>query len=145
MKLLLLALAVAAPAAARDFTLGKLAIAHPVLRLASPVSKTGAGYLTISNSGAVADCLVAVTTSAAARSDLHGSFAQGTVMQMRAQAGGVPIPAGGRVMFAPGGLHVMFIGLKSPLPAGTRVKAQLHFQRAGRVDVEFTAEGFASP
>lgn len=142
---LLLALAVAAPVAAHDYALGTLIVAYPVLRVASPVSKTGAGYMTISNSSRQPDRLISVTTSAATRSDLHGSFAQGNVMQMRSAAGGVPIPAGGRVVFAPGGLHVMFIGLKSPLPAGTRIKAQLTFARAGRVDIEFTAQGFGSP
>ena len=145
MKRLLLALAVAAPAAAQDYRLGALAIAHPVLRVASPVSKTGAGYMTISNKGRQPDRLVSVTTNAAARSDLHGSLAVGPVMQMRAQAGGVPIPAGGRVVFAPGGLHVMFIGLKAPVPVGSHVKAQLVFARAGRVEVEFTTQGFGSP
>ena len=149
MKSLLLALALelalVAPAAAHEYRSGQLIISHPVLRVASPVSKTGAGYMTISNNGKVADRLLSVATTAATRSDLHGSFAQGNVMQMRAQAGGVPIPAGGRVAFAPGGLHVMFIGLKSPLPVGTRLKAQLHFQQAGRVNVEFTTQGFGSP
>ena len=143
--LLALALALATPAAAQDDRVGALAIVGPVLRVASPVSKTGAGYMTISNTGRQPDRLVSITTSAATRADLHGSFAVGQVMQMRAQAGGVPIPAGGRVVFAPGGLHVMFIGLKSPVPVGTRVKAQLQFQRAGRVDIEFTAQGFGSP
>ena len=145
MRLVLLALALAAPVSAQDHRAGSITIAHPVLRVASPVSKTGAGYLTISNSGAQPDRLIAVTTNAATRSDLHGTIANGNVMQMRAQAGGVPIPAGGRVIFAPGGLHVMFIGLKSPVPVGTKVAARLVFARAGAVDVVFTAQGFGRP
>jgi periplasmic copper chaperone A len=143
--MMVLALAAAAIVAALPVSLGPLRIETPVLRVASPASKTGAGYMIITNRGKVPDRLLAVTTTAATRSDLHGSIQRGNVMQMRAQAGGVPIPAGGRVVFSSGGLHVMFIGLKAPVPVGTRVKAQLQFQLAGRVDVEFTAQGFGSP
>lgn len=144
-RLALVISALSAPVAAQDYHVGQIAITRPVLRVASPVSKTGAGYMTISNSGSRPDRLIAVITVAAARSDMHGSFAQGTIVQMRAQAGGVPIPAGGRVQFAPGGLHVMFIGLRAAVPVGTKVPAKLVFARAGRVDVVFTAQGFAAP
>jgi copper(I)-binding protein len=138
MKLLLLAMAVAVPAASHDYSAGQLVIGQPVLRVASPVSKTGAGFMTISNKGKVADRLLSVATDASTRSDLHGTVQTGTIMQMRAQAGGVPVPAGARISFAPGGLHVMFIGLKAPVPAGRRIKARLTFVKAGSVDVEFT-------
>jgi copper(I)-binding protein len=132
-----------AMAAAHAYRVGALRIDHPVIRVASPVSKTGAGYLTITNSGTVADRLLSISTDASNRADLHGTVAQGAVMMMRAQTDGVPVPAGGRVAFAPGGLHVMFIGLKAPVPQGRMIKARLMFQRAGAVDVMFKAEGAA--
>jgi copper(I)-binding protein len=145
MKMLatILALGLALPAAAHDYRIGNLVIAHPVLRVASPVSKTGAGYLVISNRGKAADRLVSVTTTAATRADLHGTVQSGGVMQMRAQAGGVPVPAGATVHFAPGGLHVMFIGLKAAMPVGTPLKARLLFEKAGAIDVEFKTETIA--
>ena len=145
MRLALLAvLALAAPSAAHDYKAGALLIEHPVIRVASPVSKTGAGFMTITNKGKADDRLLSVTTAASNRADLHGTFARGNVMQMRAQTGGVPIPAGGSVRFAPGGLHVMFIGLKAPLPVGQSIRARLTFAKAGAVDVEFKAEAAAS-
>ncbi len=142
--LLAVAVAMAAPAAAHDYRIGALAIDHPVIRVASPQSKTGAGFMTITNRGKTPDRLIAVETAASARSDLHGTVAAGNVMQMRAQAGGVPVPAGGTVTFAPGGLHVMFIGLKAPVPSGTMIKARLRFEKAGSVDVQFKAEPAAT-
>ena len=145
MRLLLAALMLAAPVVAREVRHGAISIGNPVLRMASPVSKTGAGYLVITNRGKTADRLLSVTTTAATRADLHGSFAQGNVMQMRSAAAGVPVPAGGRVVFAPGGLHVMFIGINAPLPAGRQVRARLYFQRAGRIDIAFVAQGFGRP
>lgn len=133
-----LAIALATPAAAQD-----IRIETPVLRVASPVSKTGAGYMVIRNTGRTADTLLSVTTDPSTRSDLHGTIQSGGVMKMRAQEGGVPIAPGARVQFAPGGLHIMFIGLKKPVPPGTKVPARLTFARAGVIDVVFTAEGFS--
>jgi hypothetical protein len=137
---LAVALAMAIPAAAHDYKVGSLTIDHPVLRVASPVSKTGAGYLAIANRGKQADRLLSVTTSGSARSDLHGTVNNGNVMQMRARTGGVPVPAGSTITFAPGGLHVMFIGLKTPMPAGAMLKARLVFEKAGAIDVMFKTE-----
>ncbi|MFZ4381120.1 MAG: copper chaperone PCu(A)C [Sandarakinorhabdus sp.] len=138
--ILVAAIAMAAPAAARDYQLGSLTIAQPVLRVASPVSKTGAGYLAVTNRGKTPDRLVSVSTTAANRADLHGTVQNGAVMQMRAQSGGVPVPAGATVTFAPGGLHVMFIGLKAPMREAATLKARLVFEKAGPVDVEFKTE-----
>lgn len=135
-----LALGLAAPSLAYETRVGALLVEHPVLRVASPVSKTGAGFMTITNTGKMADRLLSVTTAASTRSDLHGTINQGGVMQMRAQAGGVPIPASGKVVFAPGGLHVMFIGLKAAIAPGQMITARLTFEKAGSVDVVFKAE-----
>lgn len=137
---LLVVLALAAPAGGHEYKAGALLVDHPVIRVASPVSKTGAGFMTITNNGKTDDRLLLVTTSASTRADLHGTVNQGGVMQMRAQAGGVLIPAGGKVSFAPGGLHVMFIGLKSAVLPGQMIKARLSFEKAGSVDVAFKAE-----
>jgi copper(I)-binding protein len=56
-------------------------------------------------------------------------------MQMRA-APSVDIPAGGRVVFEPGGLHVMLLDLAKPLQEGQRLPLTLIFRHAGSVHVE---------
>lgn len=146
MKILAFAALVGLPAmaAAHAYRVGTIHIDHPVIRVASPASKTGAGFMVIHNRGPQADRLLSVTTDAANRSDLHGTVAAGPVMQMRAQADGVALPPGGRVALAPGGLHVMFIGLKAPVPEGRMIKARLTFARAGTVEVAFKAEAAAT-
>ena len=50
--------------------------------------------------------------------------------------GGVPIPAGETVEFAPGGLHVMLIGLRRDLLTGGRFSADLVFDSGEQVTVE---------
>jgi copper(I)-binding protein len=48
------------------------------------------------------------------------------------------IPAGGKVVLAPGGLHLMVMGLKAPIKAGEQVQMVLTFERAGAVKTAFT-------
>lgn len=138
-----LVLGLTTPSLAHEYKAAALLIDHPVIRVASPVSKTGAGYMTITNPGKTADRLLSVTTTASTRSDLHGTINAGGIMKMRAQSDGVPIPAGGKIILAPGGLHVMFIGLKSAVSPGRMIKARLQFERAGPVNVEFKVETVA--
>lgn len=142
---ILAASGLASSAAAHEYRVGGILVDHPVIRVVSPQSRTGAGFMTISNNGPQADTLVAVTTAIAARTELHETVMSGGMMQMRPLVGGVALTAGAKVAFQPGGRHVMFIGLSAPVAVGQKVKAQLVFARAGKVDVEFVAEGMANP
>jgi copper(I)-binding protein len=40
------------------------------------------------------------------------------------------------VTLAPGGMHLMMMGLKEPLKQGERVPLTLVFEKAGKIDVE---------
>jgi periplasmic copper chaperone A len=99
-----------------------------------PGQQGGGGYLTLTS--AVADRLVGGSTPLAQRFELHTMAMKGDVMEMR-ELDAVELPAGKKVEFKPGGLHVMFIGLKAPLKVGTKVPVTLRFQKAGDVKVEF--------
>ena len=59
-------------------------------------------------------------------------------MTMRARPEGLLIPAGGQVDLAPGGLHLMLIGVREPLAAGQTLPVELRFEKAGTVTVELT-------
>jgi copper(I)-binding protein len=56
----------------------------------------------------------------------------GGVMRMRS-AGTVAIAPGQVLQMKSGGLHIMLMGLKSPLKAGQQLPLTLKFQRAGVV------------
>jgi copper(I)-binding protein len=60
---------------------------------------------------------------------------QGDVMKMRQLTEGLEIPAGETVVLAPGGFHIMFIGLKQAFVEGETVAVTLTFEKAGSVDV----------
>lgn len=96
--------------------------------------KTGAAYLDIGNAGAEADRLVAVTSPVAPDAQIHDMQMDGTIMRMR-KLDGLDIPAGGHVAIAPGGTHIMLIGLAAPLVEGDRIALHLTFEKAGAMDV----------
>lgn len=128
------------PAEARDYRLGTLTIGHPWARPST--GKTGAAYFTIANSGPAEDALIGVESAAAAKSELHEMTMDGAIMRMRA----VPrlaVAAGKSVAVAPGGLHVMLIGLKAPLRDGEAFPMTLVFEKAGRIAVSVQVQASA--
>ncbi len=94
--------------------------------------RTGVVYFSVMAMGG-ADQLMSATTPVAERAELHKSMESGGMSQMR-PVDAVPVPAGGTVTFAPGGLHVMLIGLKKPLQEGDSFPLTLHFEKAGAVE-----------
>jgi copper(I)-binding protein len=57
------------------------------------------------------------------------------VMKMRQIDDGIAIPPGKTVQLAPGGFHVMLIGLKAPLNADENYQVTLTFEKAGKVNL----------
>lgn len=94
------------------------------------------GYLTVTNSGEGPDRLVAAACACADRVELHTMSTEGGVMRM-SQVEGFDVPAGGVLTLAPGGDHLMFLGLREPLTAGERVSVILTFERAGEIEADF--------
>lgn len=114
---------------------GDLAIETPWARATPPNARTGAAYLTLTNHGSAADRLVAASSAAAERVELHAHVNDGGVMRMK-QVDAIALSPGERVSLRPGGLHVMLIDLKGPLLENTRVPVVLRFATAGDVTVQ---------
>jgi len=142
-----LALSWSSAAGAHDYKLGTLEIAHPWARATPPSAPSGGGYLTITNKGPTEDRLVSVKSPAAGAVQVHEMKMEGNVMRMREVEGGLAIPPGATVALAPGGFHLMMMGLKVPLKEGEKVPVTLVFQKAGSIDIELavTAMGAAPP
>ena len=124
------------PAVAHDYTFGSLKIGHPWARATPPTAPSGGGFLTVTNTGTTADRLVSATSPAAGQVQVHEMKMDGTIMRMREVENGLEIPPGATVALAPGGFHLMMMGLKAPLKEGTRVPLTLVFEKAGKIDVE---------
>lgn len=109
-------------------------VESPYARATVPGQPAGGGYLKVTNMGKEADRLLAVSADVSKSVELHSMSMEGDVMRMR-QVDGIDVPAGGSVELKPGGLHIMFIGLKGPLKAGDTFPATLKFAKAGEVKV----------
>jgi copper(I)-binding protein len=104
---------------------------------------TGAGFMTLTNSGPAPDALVSVESPWAKDAQIHHSSMTGGVARMQRVAR-VEIPAGGTVTFAPGGYHLMFMGLGRALKTGDRLPATLSFASGAKVKAQFVV-GLAPP
>ena len=93
-----------------------------------------AGYMTITNRGASPDRLVGISTPRANSAEVHRMSMEGGMMQMR-PAGPLNISAGGALTLAPGGLHLMFMGVAPPFAEGETIPVTLRFEHAGDVTV----------
>ncbi|HEV2625870.1 MAG TPA: copper chaperone PCu(A)C [Xanthobacteraceae bacterium] len=139
--------AVAPAAATDDYDVGTIHISQPWSRATAKGAATGAGYMTITNKGAVPDKVSCVSDDASAQCEIHSMTMEGGVMKMRPVEGGLEIKPGESVMLKPGGYHVMFRELRHPLDQGATVKATLKFEHAGTVVVDYPvlALGAAAP
>ena len=98
----------------------------------------GVVYLTITDTGRP-DTLTGVTTPIAAEAALHQSVDDHGVAKMRPVAS-LPIESGKPVMLAPGGYHIMLMGLKQTLKQGDSFPVTLQFEKAGQVTATATVE-----
>lgn len=113
---------------------------------AALAGRNGAAFFTIMP-GATADTLTGVSSPVATKADLHQTVRKGSVMEMLPVAS-VAVDPGKPVTFAPGGYHVMLIGLKQALTPGETFPLTLHFAHAGAQTVMVSvgsAGGMAMP
>ena len=128
----------AGAASAEDYTVGAIQIGNPWARATPKGAEVAGAYMTISNKGTTPDRLIGGSTPVAGRFEVHRMLMEKGVMKMRPVEGGLEIKAGQTVEFKPESYHVMLFGLKQPLAKDQRVKATLEFEKAGKVDIEYS-------
>lgn len=96
----------------------------------------GAVFVTLINDGDAPDRLLSAQCEVADVVELHETRVEDNVAKMRPVAGGIEVPARGRVELKPGGYHIMLMGLRRPLMAGERFPVVLQFERSGTLTVE---------
>jgi copper(I)-binding protein len=131
-----LSLTLASVASAHEVKAGLLTLSDLRVRAAPAGVPTAAAYLTITNAGKTADTLVGVECACAASAMMHETATVNGISSMSMKRE-VVIPAGGKAMFKPEGLHIMLVGLKGGLKDGALQEMTLHFQKAGVVKAGF--------
>ena len=118
------------------FTVGDIEISGGFTRATLPNAPVGGGYITIANTGSEDDTLIEVSSPVADEVQPHQMKMEGDVMKMSETHDGLPVPAGETVTLAPGGLHLMMMGLKQPLIEGEMVVMTLSFAKAGTTEFQ---------
>ena len=127
---------------AQDYSVGDISVMHPIARESAKMAQSGAGYFDVTNTGSDADTLLAVEADYP-RVMMHSTVMDGDVAKMEHMMQ-VPLAPGETVSFAPGGHHVMFMGLgDNPFIAGDEIPATLVFEKAGRLDIIFMVESMS--
>lgn len=121
-------------AQAADSAPGPITIEQAYARATLAGQVNGAAYFTLKNHGAD-DRLLAASSAASTRVELHQMSLSGGVMRMR-EIDAIELPAGKTVELKPGGLHIMLMGLKAPIKAGADVQLILKFEKAGEMTVQ---------
>lgn len=142
--LLLAGLALAAPTAlAHDAKIGSIVIQHPYAPTMPAAARNGIVYATIVNRGE-ADRIVAASTPASEKVELHTTMRDGDAMRMRAVEA-IPVETGGTLELQPGQrFHLMLINLAKPLREGDSFPMRLTFERAGAIDLTIRVERLKS-
>ncbi len=110
-----------------------VAVEDAWLRLPPPVAENAAVYLTIRNDSDAAIGIVgAAAPGLARRAMIHAMTMAGGRMRMQA-LDRLRIPPHGKARLAPGGMHLMLMGLKRPLRAGETVRIELATDAGGKI------------
>tara|TARA_R110001606_G_scaffold12306_5_gene53319 strand:+ start:184015 stop:184536 length:522 start_codon:yes stop_codon:yes gene_type:complete len=97
-------------------------------------AQAGACYLTLKSSAG--DRLTGVATPVSTATQIHNMTMEDDVMRMGEMAEGLPLPAEQSVALAPGGVHLMLVGLTAPLVAGQAVPLTLGFEKSPAMTVQ---------
>ena len=128
------AFALVTSAMAQDVRLGSLTVSHPWARASAGKARAGVAYVTITNDGRQVDRLVEVSSPVAGKARLHINMMEAAIMKMR-PVKAIEISPGEPAVLKPGGLHIMLMGLKSPLKEGETFPMTLTFEKAGAIEV----------
>ncbi len=114
-------------------------IEEPWARPAPSAGGVSAAYFRITNTGSLTEFLVAAETPVAGTVELHTHIMDGDVARMR-MVPRVELVPGETVEFRPGGLHVMLMDLKGPLPEGEEFMLTLLFEASPSIELPVEAQ-----
>ncbi len=114
---------------------GAIDAADAWLRGVPPGQDNSAAYMTLVNTSASPQTVVAVSSPQARAVEIHESSQADGMWQMRRLAE-LPVPVGGKAVLQPGGVHLMVFGLVATPTAGEKISFQLRLDSGETVWVE---------
>ena len=101
-------------------------------RAVPPGHPNSAAFMVLKNTSEHDRALINARSNISKVVELHTHKKEGGMMRMR-QVKKIDIKAGSETVLKPGGLHVMFIGLKQQLKAGDKVELELEFDNGATI------------
>ena len=116
-------------------------ISDAYARSSGALAKAGAAYMRIMNHSDESDHLIGVQSDIAKKTELHSHFEDDNgVMKMVRIDKGIKIGPMKDHSLAPGGEHIMFMGLKEPFETGKIILITLLFEKVGEVIIEIIVD-----
>lgn len=119
-------------------------ITTPWARPTANTNTPGGVFFTITNHGLKAATLTSAKSDRAHMAHLHKTRSEGGMMTMD-MVDEVVIAAGESFTFAPGGHHIMLMGLTKKLTKGDVFDLSLIFEKAGEIVVAVPVTGMSGP
>lgn len=128
-----------APEAAKEANPTGLTIANARLILPAVAGNPAAVYFDLTNDGERAVAVRAADIADAQSTEMHDMMEYGGVMTMAAM-GPLSVPVGQTIKFAPGGKHVMAMGVSPKLKAGAKTEMTLTIAGGDKASFPVTVE-----
>ena len=122
---------------ANENSAGNYLITKPYIPATPPGSQVAAGYLQLTNNSDQIDRLLSIEVPFAKMAEIHEIIMDGDVAKMRKLGAPLALQPGAVVSLEPGSLHLMFMGITSPLVAGESRPVTLSFEKGGKYVVDF--------
>jgi len=135
LMLLMLFGLVSTPLMAATSAADDVSVVEPYVRAVPPGQPNSAAFMQLQNKGMAKHAIVKAESPVSKVVELHTHIMEGGMMKMR-QIKQIEVPAQGRTTLKPGGLHVMFLGLKSELKPGQLVPVTLIFEDGSKTTIQ---------
>jgi hypothetical protein len=119
-----------------------ISVIEPYIRAMPPGQKVTAMFMTINNPSLNTYSLIRVESDVSEHVELHQHKNVNGMMQM-GQVENIEIAAQGNTKLAPGGYHVMLIGLKNDIAVGQNVDMVLNFKDGSKKNIKVPVQKIA--
>lgn len=117
---------------------GSLNVESPYVRAVPPNIPNSAAFMVLKNTTDKPLSVIRAESTLSNMVELHTHSKQGDMMVMH-QVPEIVVPANGETVLKPGGLHVMFMGLKSPINVNDTVEFTLVTDNGEKIPVKAPA------
>lgn len=115
-----------------SYAAGSMIVENPYARAVPAGQLNSAAFMVLRNTTNQDRAVVNARSNASKVVELHTHKKEGGMMRMR-QIEKIVVKANSETVLKPGGLHIMFIGLKQSFKAGNKVKLELEFDNGDKV------------